>query len=161
LDERQLARLEVLEKSTLVTGMQAGEARFYALRGTPGQPARAERVVAPGEQLLAAQREQAERLKQTPVSQSMDDAAASEKTKTAARMSASNKTKTTPWRRPRRAAGAVCPRKVHNQGETSRCQPGDSARLPPMNARGRLASCLATAIVALAFGGVALVKIMP
>jgi hypothetical protein len=32
------------------------------------------------------------------------------------------------------------------------CQPGDPARLPPMSARGRLASCQATAVVALASG---------
>jgi hypothetical protein len=47
LDARQLARLGVLERSTRLTGFQAGEAQFYAMYGTPEQRERALRV-APG-----------------------------------------------------------------------------------------------------------------
>jgi hypothetical protein len=45
LSKAQLARLAVLEKSTRITGWQAGEARFLAMQGTPAQRERALRVV--------------------------------------------------------------------------------------------------------------------
>jgi hypothetical protein len=44
LTEAQLARLQVLERSTRITGFEAGEAQFLATQGTPAQRERAEQV---------------------------------------------------------------------------------------------------------------------
>jgi hypothetical protein len=45
LSEAQEARLQALERSTRLTGWQAGEARFYALQGTREQQERAQRII--------------------------------------------------------------------------------------------------------------------
>jgi hypothetical protein len=69
LNQAQEERLQVLERSTRITGMQAGEAQFYALQGTREQRERAQAVVARGAAKRDARAEGREAQGQDPIAQ--------------------------------------------------------------------------------------------